>query len=82
LAAEALCYSGALNAPVGLSNMKLLASIAVIFSCLVFLPAAPAAVIYPEADHDFVKSGEHYDVKAYDDALQRTLAKLNEFLPS
>lgn len=36
--------------------------------------------VYPEANHDFVKGGDHYDSKAYDDAFQRMSAALKMFL--
>jgi alpha-beta hydrolase superfamily lysophospholipase len=39
-----------------------------------------AFVTYPDAQHDFVYGGEHYDAKAYDDALQRTAARLKASL--
>jgi len=37
---------------------------------------------YPNTDHDFVEGGSHYNPKAYKDALDRTAAKLKEFLGS
>ncbi len=37
-------------------------------------------VTYPDAQHDFVYGGEHYNAKAYTDALQRTGTKLKEQL--
>ena len=37
-------------------------------------------VTYPDAQHDFVYGGQHYNAKAYTDALQRTGAKLKEQL--
>ena len=37
-------------------------------------------VTYPGAQHDFVYGGEHYDARAYADALQRTAAKLKSAL--
>lgn len=36
--------------------------------------------IYPDANHDFVKGGDHYDEKAYTDALQRTADALKLYL--
>lgn len=35
--------------------------------------------IYPNADHDFVLGGGHYDPAAYQDALSRTAAALKTF---
>lgn len=35
--------------------------------------------VYPDADHDFVKGGAHYDDKAYNDAFQRTTDALKAF---
>jgi dienelactone hydrolase len=35
---------------------------------------------YPKTDHDFVKGGSHYNAPSYDDAFQRTAAKLKEIL--
>ena len=37
-------------------------------------------VTYPGAEHDFVYGGNHYNPQAYNDAFQRTAAKLKEFL--
>ncbi len=37
-------------------------------------------VTYADAQHDFVYGGEHYNPKAYSDALQRMAAKLKEQL--
>ncbi len=37
-------------------------------------------ITYPKTDHDFVKGGAHYKSESYSDALQRTAAKLKEFL--
>ncbi|HME72249.1 MAG TPA: dienelactone hydrolase family protein [Myxococcota bacterium] len=37
-------------------------------------------VAYPNTDHDFVAGGTHFNPKSYQDALQRTAAKLKEFL--
>jgi dienelactone hydrolase len=37
-------------------------------------------VTYPKTDHDFVEGGSHYNPKSYKDALDRTAAKLKEFL--
>lgn len=36
--------------------------------------------VYPDADHDFVKGGNHYRAQAYDDAMQRTAAALKIYL--
>lgn len=36
--------------------------------------------VYPEANHDFVKGGDHYDSKAYDDAFQRMSDALKTYL--
>jgi len=36
--------------------------------------------VYPDANHDFVKGGDHYDEKAYTDALQRTSDALKIYL--
>jgi len=33
-------------------------------------------VTYPGADHDFIKGGIHYNSAAYEDALNRTAARL------
>jgi len=33
-------------------------------------------VTYPGADHDFIKGGRNYDPRAYEDAFNRTAAKL------
>ncbi len=37
-------------------------------------------VTYPKTDHDFVEGGSHYNPQSYKDALDRTAAKLKEFL--
>jgi dienelactone hydrolase len=37
-------------------------------------------ITYPNTDHDFVKDGKHYNAQSYSDALQRTEAKLKEYL--
>jgi len=37
-------------------------------------------ITYPNTEHDFVDGGSHYNPKAYHDALDRTAAKLKEFL--
>ncbi len=37
-------------------------------------------VTYPRTEHDFVKGGSHYNREAYDDAIKRTAAKLQEYL--
>ena len=53
-----------------------------------FADAAAAAklpfelVTYPKTDHDFVDGGSHYSPQSYKDALDRTAAKLKEFLGS
>lgn len=39
-------------------------------------------ITYPKTDHDFVDGGNHYNPKSYKDALDRTAAKLKEFLGS
>jgi dienelactone hydrolase len=36
--------------------------------------------VYPDADHDFIKGGTHYNEKDYDDAFQRTADALKLFL--
>jgi len=36
--------------------------------------------VYPEANHDFVKGGDHYDAQAYEDALKRTADALKTYL--
>jgi dienelactone hydrolase len=36
--------------------------------------------VYPDADHDFVKGGEHYNAKDYEDAFQRTADALKIYL--
>jgi dienelactone hydrolase len=36
--------------------------------------------IYPDANHDFVKGGEHYNSQAYDDAFKRMSDALKMFL--
>jgi len=36
--------------------------------------------VYPDANHDFVKGGDHYDAKAYEDALQKTADALKTYL--
>ncbi|MGR4065836.1 MAG: dienelactone hydrolase family protein [Vulcanimicrobiaceae bacterium] len=36
--------------------------------------------VYPEANHDFVKGGQNYDEKAYDDAFQKTEDALKSYL--
>lgn len=35
---------------------------------------------YPKTEHDFVKGGSHYNAESYNDALQRTSARLKELL--
>lgn len=37
---------------------------------------------YPKTDHDFVEGGSHYNPKSYKDALDKTAAKLKEFIGS
>ena len=37
-------------------------------------------VVYPEANHDFVKGGENFDAKAYADAFQRMADALKVYL--
>ncbi len=37
-------------------------------------------VTYPDTDHDFVKDGGHYNPRSYSDALQRTAARLKQYL--
>jgi dipeptidyl aminopeptidase/acylaminoacyl peptidase len=37
-------------------------------------------VTYPDTDHDFVKDGAHYNPRSYSDALQRTAARLKDYL--
>jgi alpha-beta hydrolase superfamily lysophospholipase len=37
-------------------------------------------ITYPKTDHDFVKDGQHYNAKSYADALEKTAAKLKEYL--
>lgn len=37
-------------------------------------------ITYPKTEHDFVKGGSHYNAESYADALQRTAAKLKEYL--
>lgn len=37
-------------------------------------------VTYPNTEHDFVKGGSHYKKESYADALQRTAARLKEYL--
>ena len=36
--------------------------------------------VYPDADHDFVKGGDHYNAKDYEDALQKTADALKTYL--
>lgn len=38
-------------------------------------------ITYPKTDHDFVKGGNHYNSQSYSDALQRTAARLKQYLP-
>jgi dienelactone hydrolase len=38
--------------------------------------------IYPDADHDFVKGGAHYEADAYEDALKRTADALKSYFAS
>jgi dienelactone hydrolase len=35
--------------------------------------------VYPDAEHDFVKNGEHYNAKDYADAFQRMSEALKQF---
>jgi dienelactone hydrolase len=35
--------------------------------------------VYPEAEHDFVKGGQHYDPSAYSDAFARTATALKSY---
>jgi len=37
-------------------------------------------ITYPKTEHDFVKGGSHYKAENYADALQRTGARLKEYL--
>lgn len=37
-------------------------------------------ITYPKTEHDFVKGGSHYNEQSYSDALQKTAAKLKEYL--
>ena len=37
-------------------------------------------VTYPRTEHDFVRDGAHYNAESYADALQRTQARLKEYL--
>jgi len=37
-------------------------------------------ITYPDTDHDFVKGGEHYNRKSYEDAFQRTADRLKVYL--
>jgi dienelactone hydrolase len=37
-------------------------------------------VTYPKTEHDFVKGGSHYNPETYSDAMQRTAARLKEYL--
>lgn len=37
-------------------------------------------ITYPDTDHDFVEGGAHYNPKSYHDALERTAAKLKQYL--
>lgn len=39
-------------------------------------------ITYPNTEHDFIIGGDHYNPQSYSDALQRTAAKLKEFLGS
>lgn len=36
--------------------------------------------VYPDADHDFVKGGDHYNAKDYEDALMHTADALKMYL--
>jgi dienelactone hydrolase len=37
-------------------------------------------ITYPNTEHDFVKGGGHYNAQTYADAMQRTAARLKEYL--
>jgi dienelactone hydrolase len=37
-------------------------------------------VTYPKTDHDFVKDGAHYKADSYADGMQRTAARLKQYL--
>jgi dienelactone hydrolase len=37
-------------------------------------------IIYPDADHDFVKGGDHYNAKDYSDAFKRAAEHLKVYL--
>jgi dienelactone hydrolase len=37
-------------------------------------------ITYPKTEHDFVKGGSHYNAEVYNDAMQRTAARLKELL--
>jgi len=37
-------------------------------------------IVYPDADHDFVIGGDHYNPKDYSDAFQRTADRLKVYL--
>jgi dienelactone hydrolase len=37
-------------------------------------------IVYPDADHDFVKGGDHYNPKDYADAFKRTSDRLKMYL--
>jgi dienelactone hydrolase len=37
-------------------------------------------ITYPKTEHDFVKGGSHYNAESYNDAFQRTSARLKELL--
>jgi dienelactone hydrolase len=37
-------------------------------------------IVYPDADHDFVTGGDHYNPKDYEDAFKRTAENLKIYL--
>jgi dienelactone hydrolase len=37
-------------------------------------------IVYPDADHDFVKGGDHYNPEDYSDAFRRTADRLKVYL--
>jgi dienelactone hydrolase len=36
--------------------------------------------VYPNADHDFVKDGAHYDADSYTDAFKRMTDALKQYI--
>jgi dienelactone hydrolase len=60
--------------------------IAAIIAAFTRLTAAPAAgqpfelITFPDTDHDFVKGGEHYNRKTYEEAFQCTADRLKGYL--